>query len=60
MEARFPEGTFDRIASVLDEGEDRTDLIRTAVERELNRRERLRGVGTKPEPSAKSKQSKTG
>jgi hypothetical protein len=40
MQARFPEGTFDRIQAVLDEGEDRTDFIREAVERELKRRER--------------------
>lgn len=40
MQARFPEGTFDRIAAVLEEGEDRTDLVREAVERELKRRER--------------------
>jgi hypothetical protein len=40
MQARFPEGTFDRIQAVLGEGEDRTDFIREAVERELRRRER--------------------
>lgn len=40
MQARFPEGTFDRIQAVLDEGEDRTDFVREAVERELKRRER--------------------
>lgn len=40
MQARFPEGTFARIEAVLDEGEDRTDLVREAVERELTRRER--------------------
>lgn len=38
--ARFPEGTLDRIDSVLEEGEKRADLIREAVERELRRRER--------------------
>jgi metal-responsive CopG/Arc/MetJ family transcriptional regulator len=38
--ARFPEGTMDRIDSVLEEGEKRSDLIRKAVERELKRRER--------------------
>lgn len=52
MEARFPEGTFGRIASVLDEGEDRTDFIRTAVESELDRRERKHVVRTKQEPSS--------
>lgn len=40
MQARFPEGTFDRIAAVLAEDEDRTDLVREAVDRELKRRER--------------------
>jgi hypothetical protein len=40
MQARFPEGTFDRIQAVLGEGEDRTDFIREAVERELKRRKR--------------------
>lgn len=42
MQARFPEGTFDRIEAVLDEGEGRTDFVRVAVERELKRRERVR------------------
>jgi hypothetical protein len=41
MQARFPEGTFDRIAEVLGDGEDRTDFVRDAVEREIKRRERL-------------------
>lgn len=40
MQARFPAGTFSRIEAVLYDGEDRTDLIREAVERELKRRER--------------------
>lgn len=40
MQARFPEGTFDRIDDVLAEKEDRTDFVRQAVERELRRRER--------------------
>lgn len=40
MQARFPEGTFERIAAVLANGEDRTDFVREAVERELSRRER--------------------
>jgi hypothetical protein len=39
MQARFSEGTFARIAAVLEEGEDRTDFVRKAVERELKRRE---------------------
>jgi hypothetical protein len=42
MQARFEEGTFARIAAVLKTGEDRTDLVRAAVERELSRRARLR------------------
>ncbi len=40
MQARFPAGTFDRIAAVLTEKEDRTDFVREAVDRELKRRER--------------------
>ncbi len=40
MQARFPEGTFDRIEAVLAENEDRTDFVREAVEKELKRRER--------------------
>jgi len=39
MQARFPDGTFERIASVLVSGEDRTDFVREAVEREIARRE---------------------
>lgn len=42
MQARFPEGTFDRIEAVLEDSEDRTDFVRTAVERELKRREKAR------------------
>lgn len=38
MVARFPSGTFERIAAVLNEDEDRTDFIREAVEREIKRR----------------------
>lgn len=38
MVARFATGTFARIASALEEGEDRTDFVRAAVERELKRR----------------------
>jgi hypothetical protein len=40
MLARFPEGTFDRIAAVLGKTEDRAEFIRTGVEREIKRRER--------------------
>ena len=41
MQARFQEGTFDRIDAVRNDGEDRTDFVREAVERELKRRERI-------------------
>lgn len=37
--ARFPEGTLARIDAVLAEKEKRSDFIREAVERELQRRE---------------------
>lgn len=40
MQARFAEGTFDRITSVLKDGEDRTAFVREAVEREIQARER--------------------
>lgn len=39
MQARFPEGTFDRIAALLESDEDRTDFVRAAVAREIKRRE---------------------
>lgn len=39
MQARFVDGTFERIEAVLKDDEDRTDLVRAAVERELKRRE---------------------
>jgi len=42
MQARFPDGTFDRIEAVLEDSEDRTDFVRVAVERELKRREKQR------------------
>lgn len=42
MQARFPEGTFERIAAVLEGKEDRTDFVREAVDRELKRRERTK------------------
>ena len=40
MQARFPAGTFRQIEAVLQEGEDRTDFVREAVERELRRRQK--------------------
>jgi hypothetical protein len=39
MVAKFPAQTFTRIAAILTEKEDRTDFVRDAVERELERRE---------------------
>lgn len=39
MQARFPAGTFKRIAAVLRPNEDRTDFVRTAVDTELEKRE---------------------
>jgi len=42
MQARFEEGTFARISEALGDGEDRTDFVRLAVERELHRRGRSR------------------
>lgn len=38
MPARFPDGTFERIDAVLEPGENRTDFLRHAVEREVKRR----------------------
>ena len=40
MQARFAEGTFERITAVLASGEDRTEFVRIAVDAELKRRER--------------------
>ena len=37
---RLPDGAKARMDSLLEEGEDRLDLIRTAIDRELKRRER--------------------
>jgi hypothetical protein len=39
LAVRFPTGTSARIDRVIAETEDRTDVIRTALERELRRRE---------------------
>lgn len=47
MQARFPEGTFARIAATLEDGEDRTDFVREAVERELSRREQSKTAADK-------------
>ena len=45
MVARFAEGTFARLQAVLRPNEDRADLVREAVERELKRRERAKPKG---------------
>lgn len=37
---RLPDGAKARMDSLLEDGEDRLDLIRTAIDRELKRRER--------------------
>ena len=50
MQAKFASSTFDRIAAVLDDGEDRTDFVREAVERELRRRERIKAPSTRSRP----------
>ena len=42
--AAFPEGTFVRIAVCLGKTEDRTDFLRDAVERELQRRDHERAA----------------
>jgi hypothetical protein len=42
MVARFPAGTFERISAVLEAGEDRAEFVRSAVEKEIQRRERRR------------------
>ena len=42
MPGRFPKGTFARIDAVLIEGENRSDLVREALEHELRRRERAK------------------
>jgi len=39
---KFAAGTFERIAVILDEGEDRMTFMREAVEREIERREAVR------------------
>lgn len=41
----FRDGTLERIASLLEDGEDRTSFIREAVDRELKRRERAKERG---------------
>jgi hypothetical protein len=48
MGAKFPAKTFERIAAMLEENEDRTDFVREAVERELKRREEARRKHKRP------------
>lgn len=48
----FPSGTFAAIERVTADTEDRTDFIRTAVERELERRGTKRVPGEKPSKDA--------
>jgi hypothetical protein len=52
MQAKFPEGTFSRISAVLTDGEDRTDFVRDAVDRELKRRERKAKASDSEQPTA--------
>jgi hypothetical protein len=60
MQARFVRGTFARIAAVLEDGEDRTDFVRFAVERELaERRPRARARRTVRRLSVSSWRSMT-
>jgi hypothetical protein len=40
--AKLPAGTLERIAAVLEKGEERTAFLREAVEREIERREAAR------------------
>jgi hypothetical protein len=42
MLARFPKGTLGRLDALLDEKEKRADIIRIAIEREIERRELIR------------------
>jgi len=39
----LPEGAKERMNAALEEGEDRLDLIRSAIEKELKRREKAKG-----------------
>jgi hypothetical protein len=54
MVARFLPGSFARIAAVLRPDEDRADLVREAVEREVVRRERAAGAAATNDESAGS------
>jgi uncharacterized protein (DUF2384 family) len=46
MPARFPAGTLERIDKVLHPKEKRADLLREAVEREIERRKKAAERGT--------------
>lgn len=59
MQARFRSGTFERIGVVLREDEDRTDFVREAVERELERREKSSELATPPRVRGKGTRTKT-
>jgi hypothetical protein len=54
MPARFPAGTLARIDAVLWPKEKRADLLREAVEREIERRERAAGE-RKPAPRKRAR-----
>jgi hypothetical protein len=50
----LPEGTFDRMDTVLRPTEDRASFVRTVVERELRRREQ-QAPAAKPSPTRRRK-----
>ena len=50
MPGRFPERAFERMDAVLAEGENRSDLLRDAVEAEISRRERAFRATTRSQP----------
>ncbi len=49
MNLRLPEGSFDRLDAVRTPLEDRADVVRVAVERELERREAAQAKLPKPD-----------
>ena len=51
-DARFPAGTLDRIEAVLRERETRADFLRSAIERELTRREGTARTAVETTPQA--------
>jgi len=59
MGAKFPAGTFERITALLGEKEDRTEFVRQAVEREIERRQMaakrrmMEGAGREPRRRSK-------